>query len=122
MPTFEISAKETVFYYKTVKASSEAELKNNLRNSNVMFDNTDVVDGDDFQLLEVKQITDESLKNGFYELVDGKAWFNIKNFDINIYATDEGVCVDVYDPDTIMCGPMHKVCAKDSDIPPKGFT
>jgi hypothetical protein len=36
------------------------------------------------------------LQDGDYELVDGCAWFTVKNLSIRINATDEGVAVDIY--------------------------
>ena len=36
------------------------------------------------------------LKDGDYTLVDGNAWFTIKNFSVRIHATDEGVIADIY--------------------------
>ena len=41
--------------------------------------------------------TDTSLKDGDYTLVDGNAWFTIKNFSVRVHATNEGVVVDVWD-------------------------
>lgn len=36
------------------------------------------------------------LKDANYELVEGAAWFAVKNFSVRIHSTDEGVIVDVW--------------------------
>lgn len=36
------------------------------------------------------------LKDGDYNLVDGAAWFTVRNISVRIYCTDEGVVVDMY--------------------------
>lgn len=41
-------------------------------------------------------MTDTNLTDGDYVLVDGAAWFTVKNIAVRIHCTDEGVVVDMY--------------------------
>ena len=44
----------------------------------------------------IRSEDDVSLADGDYTLVEGAAWFTVKNFSIRIKATDEGVLADIY--------------------------
>ncbi len=41
-------------------------------------------------------MNENTLKDADFELIEGAAWFTVKNFSIRIHSTDEGVIVDVY--------------------------
>jgi hypothetical protein len=41
-------------------------------------------------------MSDTALKDGDYDLVEGAAWFTVKNIAIRIHTNDEGVIVDMY--------------------------
>jgi hypothetical protein len=56
------------------------------------------------------------LKEDDYNLVDGGAWFSIKNFSIKINKTDDGIVVDVYQKGFEDRDPIASTWALDSEI------
>ena len=68
MKKFIIRASETVYYWKEVRArdivyymieiesESEEKIKDLIRSGDVMFDNEDIVDEGDFELVDIEEI------------------------------------------------------------------
>lgn len=46
------------------------------------------------------------LEDNDYNLVDGQAWFSVKNFSVKISKNDEGIAVGVYKKDCEDHGPL----------------
>jgi hypothetical protein len=55
MKSFYVTAKETIYYAKIVQCESEEVLRNLLQTGDILFDTTDVNDGEDFELLEIEE-------------------------------------------------------------------
>jgi hypothetical protein len=55
MKTFYVTAKETVYYGKIVQCENKEVLKKLLQTGDILFDTTDVNDGDDFELLDIEE-------------------------------------------------------------------
>ena len=56
MKKFIIRASETVYYWKEVQANSEQELRDDISKGEILFDNDDIVEGDDFELIDIEEI------------------------------------------------------------------
>ena len=56
MPKFKVMAQETVFYMIEVEAESEQAVRDDFTEGNLNFNNTDIVDGEDFNLLSVEPV------------------------------------------------------------------
>lgn len=58
------------------------------------------------------------LPDGDYVLVEGSAWFTVKNASVRIHATDEGVCVDIFRLDDEMSEAVGSTWVLDSQLEP----
>ena len=56
MKKYRIHANEIVYYMKDVESESEEELRSLIQSGDVMFDNEDIVDGGDFELVNIEEI------------------------------------------------------------------
>ena len=56
MKKYRIHANEIVYYMKDVESESEEELRSLSQSGDVMFDNEDIVDGGDFELVNIEEI------------------------------------------------------------------
>ena len=53
MKTFYVTAKETVYYGKIIQCENEEVLRKLLQTGDILFETTDVNDGEDFEVLEI---------------------------------------------------------------------
>jgi hypothetical protein len=56
MKKYRVYASEIVCYMKNVESENEEELKSLIQSGDVMFDNEDIVDGGDFELVNIEEI------------------------------------------------------------------
>jgi hypothetical protein len=56
MPKFTVMAQETVYYMIEVEAESEQAVRDDFTKGNLSFDSTDIIDGDDFNLLSIEPV------------------------------------------------------------------
>ena len=56
MKKYRVYASEIVYYMKNVESENEEELRSLIQSGDVMFDNEDIVDGRDFELVEIEEI------------------------------------------------------------------
>ena len=56
MKKYIVYASEIVYYMKNVESENEEELRSLIQSGDVMFDNEDIVDGRDFELVEIEEI------------------------------------------------------------------
>jgi hypothetical protein len=56
------------------------------------------------------------LKDSDYVLTEGAGWFAVKGFAIRIFATDEGVAVDIYKDGSEMESAITSTYAFDTDL------
>jgi hypothetical protein len=56
MKKYRIYASEIVYYMKDIESESEEELRSLIQSGDVMFDGEDIVDGGDFELIDIKEI------------------------------------------------------------------
>jgi hypothetical protein len=56
MPKFLVRAQETVYYLIEVEAETEQDIRDDFTLGNLDFDNKDIVDGEDFNLLSVEPV------------------------------------------------------------------
>ena len=56
-----------------------------------------------------------NLPDGDHTLIDGSAWFTVKNFSVWIRETDEGVVVDIYAKNKEMCESIGSTYAFDGE-------
>ena len=57
MKNFCITAKETIYYTKFVECEDEESLKKYIQNGDVLFDNEDITDGEDFELCDIEEMS-----------------------------------------------------------------
>jgi len=55
MKKFIIRASETVYYWKEIQANSKEELGDDISRGEILFDNDDIVEGDDFELIDIQE-------------------------------------------------------------------
>jgi hypothetical protein len=55
MKTFYVTAKETIYYTKFVECEDEDSLKKYIQNGDVLFNNEDITDGEDFELCDITE-------------------------------------------------------------------
>lgn len=60
-------------------------------------------------------MSDNELVDGEYFLADDAAWFIVKDFNIRIQGTDEGVVVDIYELDCEDDDPIASTYAFDNE-------
>jgi hypothetical protein len=53
---------------------------------------------------------------GDYKIVEGSAWFEVKNFAIKIHQTDEGVVVDIFQNGLEDQDPVASTYAFDNEL------
>jgi hypothetical protein len=58
MKKFAINAYETVIYYKVVEANSVEEVRDLLGSGEIEISGDDIVDGDDFNVEEITELTE----------------------------------------------------------------
>ena len=56
MKKYRVTASEIVYYMKNVESENEEELRSLIQSGDVMFDNEDIVDGGDFELINIEEI------------------------------------------------------------------
>ena len=56
MKKYRVYASEIVYYMKNVESENEEELRSLIQSGDVMFDNEDIVDGGDFELIDIEEI------------------------------------------------------------------
>ena len=56
MKKYRVTASEIVYYMKNVESENEEELRSLIQSGDVMFDNEDIVDGGDFELVDIEEI------------------------------------------------------------------
>lgn len=56
MPKFSVMAQETVYYMIEVEAESEQAVRDDFTEGNLDFNHTDIIDGDDFNLLSIEPV------------------------------------------------------------------
>jgi hypothetical protein len=56
MKKYQIYASEIVYYMKDIESESEEELRSLIQSGDVMFDSKDIVDGGDFELINIEEI------------------------------------------------------------------
>ena len=56
MKKYRVYASEIVYYMKNVESENEEELRSLIQSGDVMFDNEDIVDGGDFELVNIEEI------------------------------------------------------------------
>ena len=56
MPKFSVMAQETVYYTIEVEAESEQAVRDDFAEGNLIFNNTDIVDGEDLNLLSIDPV------------------------------------------------------------------
>jgi hypothetical protein len=56
MKKYRVYASEIVYYMKNVEFENEEELRSLIQSGDVMFDNEDIVDGGDFELVDIEEI------------------------------------------------------------------
>ena len=56
MKKYRVYASEIVYYIKNVESENEEELRSLIQSGDVMFDNEDIVDGGDFELINIEEI------------------------------------------------------------------
>ena len=56
MKKYIVYASEIVYYMKNVESENEEELRSLIQSGDVMFDNEDIVDGGDFELINIEEI------------------------------------------------------------------
>jgi len=57
MKNFCITAKETIYYTKFIECEDEESLKKYIQNGDVLFDNEDITDGEDFELCDIEEMS-----------------------------------------------------------------
>ena len=57
MKNFCITAKETIYYTKFVECEDKESLKKYIQNGDVLFDNEDITDGEDFELCDIEEMS-----------------------------------------------------------------
>ena len=57
MPKFMVYAKEVVYYMNSVEADNEDQVKEMLKDGDFVFDGSDITDGENFEILEIEEIT-----------------------------------------------------------------
>jgi len=60
VPKFRVMARETVYYLIDVEAESEQAIRDDFTVGNLDFNNKDIVDGEDFNLLSVELVDSTS--------------------------------------------------------------
>ena len=56
MKKYRVYASEIVYYMKNVESENEEELRSLIQSGDVMFDSEDIVDGGDFELIDIEEI------------------------------------------------------------------
>jgi hypothetical protein len=56
MPKFNVMAQETVYYTIEVEAESEQAVRDDFAEGNLIFNNTDIVDGEDLNILSIDPV------------------------------------------------------------------
>ena len=56
MKKYRVYASEIVYYMKNVESENEEELRSLIQSGDVMFDKEDIVDGRDFELIDIEEI------------------------------------------------------------------
>lgn len=56
MPKFNVMAQETVYYLIEVEAESEQAVRDDFAEGNLIFNNTDIVDGEDLNILSIDPV------------------------------------------------------------------
>ena len=56
MPKFNVMAQETVYYMIEVEAESAQSIRDDFEEGELNFDSTDIVDGEDLNLLSVEPV------------------------------------------------------------------
>jgi hypothetical protein len=56
MPKFNVMAQETVYYMIEVEAESAQAIRDDFEDGELNFDSTDIVDGEDLNLLSVEPV------------------------------------------------------------------
>ena len=56
MKKYRVYASEIVYYMKNVESENEEELRSLIQSGDVMFDEEDIVDGRDFELINIEEI------------------------------------------------------------------
>ena len=56
MKKYIVFASEIVYYMKNVESENEEELRSLIQSGDVMFDKEDIVDGRDFELVDIEEI------------------------------------------------------------------
>jgi hypothetical protein len=56
MKKYIVYANEIVYYMKNVESENEEELRSLIQSGDVVFDNEDIVDARDFELVEIEEI------------------------------------------------------------------
>jgi hypothetical protein len=56
MPKYRVIAQETVYYLIEVEAESEQAVRDDFTDGNLDFNHTDIIDGDDFNLISVEPV------------------------------------------------------------------
>ena len=56
MKKYRVYASEIVYYMKNVESENEEELRSLIQSGDVMFDKEDIVDGRDFELVDIEEI------------------------------------------------------------------
>ena len=56
MKKYRVYASEIIYYMKNVESENEEELRSLIQSGDVMFDNEDIVDGGDFELVNIEEI------------------------------------------------------------------
>ena len=56
MKKYIVYASEIVYYMKNVESENEEELRSLIQSGDVMFDKEDIVDGGDFELIDIEEI------------------------------------------------------------------
>jgi len=56
MKKYKVRARDIVYYMIEIESESEEKIKDLIRSGDVMFDNEDIVDEGDFELVDIEEI------------------------------------------------------------------